>query len=262
VWDAFGGIDEGPGSRRRAVTHWAALSAISFAQDGINLMWVEGGRSLAKADRGEGLTRSEVRDVTDRLVATGILDVLDMEVPVTADVPAADLRAALLAATAGRTMEDIDLWAVTDGRAIAGMALILLTLARCPDPAEADRAWSEIVSVTGDWQPSLVAVGELVRDLIDAGATVGVLFGTLFERLVIRAHEDNAYSKLPDFTFRWRREAGRLRLYPHRTDWDLLADMRAGPISSLLVDLGLARTDATTITPTADGDGVIGEVFG
>jgi hypothetical protein len=152
-------------------------------------------------------------------------------------------------------------WARSDGRAIAGTVLILAVLAEIPGPDSAPAAWLDVASVNGEWQPGLLMLAGRIRDRLESGATVAQLLAWMVQHLVIRPHERNAYSKLPDFTFRWRWEAGRLRFYDHPIDWDDLGDLRSEVLASLLVDLGFLEGVDGRIGATADGRALIADVF-
>lgn len=261
VWAAFESGDPGGVVRHRALARWAALSALNFIQDGINLLWVDGGRTLVKADRGTGLAWPDVHEALMALADAGELDIGGRAVPCASPIPATELRAAVADATQGLTMREIDLWAVADGRAAAGLLLILAVIARLPDPDEAGPEWVRVGLVNGDWQPGLLTLARNVAEFVDGQPSAGQLMSWLFEHLVLRAHESNAYSKLPDFTFRWRWEAGRLRFYPHGIDWDVLADLRSASMASILLDLGLIAADGDMRVVTDDGRALVAEVF-
>lgn len=261
VWEAFEQPDLGGPARRRVVTRWAALSAINFIQDGINLLWVDGGARLRQADRGAGLAWSEVLEVLAGVADAGSVDVLGHALFCSRDMGAAAFRDAVVGATSHLSMRELNLWAVADHRAIAGVVLILATLARTPAPGQADREWIGIAATDGQWQPGLLSVSGRVASLIEDGATLADLVSWLFEHLVLRAHESNAYSKLPDFTFRWRWEAGRLRFYDHPIGWDVLADLRSSSMASLLRDLGYCADARDGLEVTPDGRALVATVF-
>ena len=80
-------------------------------------------------------------------------------------------------------------------------------------------------------------------------------------RLVIEVHERVAYSKLPNFTFRFRWENGRLRFYDLGV-WPFdLADMRHGSMSQLSFDLGYWRETTDGGKLTRDGKTFVSEAF-
>jgi hypothetical protein len=80
--------------------------------------------------------------------------------------------------------------------------------------------------------------------------------------LVIAPHEQVAYSKLPEFTFRFRWESGRLRFYPIGGDRFELADMRRESMSRLSRDIGLWQPSGDEALLTEEGHRFVAEVFG
>src|SRR6185437_17161543 len=72
-------------------------------------------------------------------------------------------------------------------------------------------------------------------------------------RFVIAAHEQIAYSKLPDFTFRFRWEAGRLRFYNLGIGRFELANMRRATMASLAADVGFWRREDGSAVVTGVG---------
>jgi hypothetical protein len=79
--------------------------------------------------------------------------------------------------------------------------------------------------------------------------------------LVLWPHELIAYSKLPESTFRFRWESGRLRFYDLRPERFLLTDIRRDALGRLAADVGLLEWTQTGAIPTADGRTFVAEVF-
>ena len=262
VWQASSAAGQDSPARRGTLARWSALAAIHFLQDGLNLLWLDGGNSIRQSDHGDGLDWADVQAALASLADTGNIELPGGAVHVTADTDARAFATDVAQAVrVGGLIETVQ-WARGDKRAIAGAALILAVLSQLPDDSAVDPGWREVAWVNGDWQPGLATLAGRVREHLGEGGTVGRLLVWLIDHLVIRAHENNAYSKLPDFTFRWRWEAGRLRFYDHPIAWDALGDIRASVLTSLLTDLGyLARSDGAA-TPTPDGRALVQEVFG
>ena len=61
----------------------------------------------------------------------------------------------------------------------------------------------------------------------------------MVSRFILGIHERICYSKLPEFTFRFRWEDGLLRFYDYGIDRFPLAAIRNVPLASLTRDLGL-----------------------
>jgi hypothetical protein len=261
IWTAFGDGPSDSEAREGALARWAALAAINFIQDGINRMWVDGGQALRQADRGGGLDWPTLVAVATDLAAG---EPLLMPGGTVATAPDRDMRefAAEIASSASAAgLVDTLAWSRTDRRAIAGAALILAVHADLPDGDTVDPAWFDVATVNGDWQPGLLALSGRLRERLEKGGTVGELMVWLLDHLVVRPHENNAYSKLPDFTFRWRWEAGRLRFYDHPIDWDALGDLRSSAMSRLLTDLGYLVGTASGAAVAGDGRDFVAEVF-
>jgi hypothetical protein len=261
IWSAYEGSPAKSAAFRRTITRWAALTALNLVQDGINLLWINAGRQLRKADRGAGLNWADVKSELVALSDIESLDVLGTQVECGPNVAASHWRGAIASATRDYTLREVDLWAVGQRTAISGLALILAVLARSPAAEQMDRDWLRIAGVEGEWQPGLLSVTRYVDEQIAEGCTLGELLARLTEHLVVRAHESNAYSKLPDFTFRWRSEAGRLRFYDHPIDWVVLSDLRSSAMAGLLEDVGFCHRDSTGLHVTADGSALIERVF-
>jgi hypothetical protein len=80
--------------------------------------------------------------------------------------------------------------------------------------------------------------------------------------IVLWPHELIAYSKLPQSTFRFRWESGRLRFYDLRPERFGLTDSRRDALGRLGADIGLLEWTDLGARPTSDGQGFVDEVFG
>lgn len=76
----------------------------------------------------------------------------------------------------------------------------------------------------------------------------------IVSRFILHVHERIAYSKLPDFTFRFRWEDGLLQFYDNGVGRFPLAAIRHEPLASLTKDLGLWEC-----IPPLDTHGVLTE---
>ncbi len=79
---------------------------------------------------------------------------------------------------------------------------------------------------------------------------------------VIAVHETVAYGKLPEFTFRFRWELGRLRFYDNNPDRFGLTDIRRDAIVRITEDLGLWKRDGNDAVVTTAGAAFVQGVFG
>src|SRR5664279_2865768 len=85
----------------------------------------------------------------------------------------------------------------------------------------------------------------------------------LVERFVLQTHERIAYSKLPEFTFRFRWEEGLLRFFDLGVGRFPLASIRMRSFGLLSQDLGLWERDASGVAGiTSHGFAFLAEVFG
>jgi hypothetical protein len=85
----------------------------------------------------------------------------------------------------------------------------------------------------------------------------------LVERFVLQVHERIAYSKLPEFTFRFRWEEGLLRFFDLGIGRFPLAAIRMRAFGLLSNDLGLWDRDADGAAAlSAHGAAFVSEVFG
>ena len=78
-----------------------------------------------------------------------------------------------------------------------------------------------------------------LRTHLDSDPSVADTLWWLVSRFVVPVHERIAYSKLPEFTFRFRWEDGLLRFYDHGAGRFPLAAIRDEPLALLTWDLGL-----------------------
>ena len=113
------------------------------------------------------------------------------------------------------------------------MTLLLGVLVNLPSPDDADPAFTTIAMVDGEWQPGPMRLKRLLADHLSSSPTLGDTLTWLVELLVIRAYEAIATSKLPDFTFRFRWESGRLRFYDHPFSWVGPGNIRGWTLAQL-----------------------------
>jgi hypothetical protein len=247
---------------------WAALIAKDVWQEVICSVWSQFCRAgLARSrDLGRGLTHAEVRDVASNMV--------DGPPAWASGYPTAAIAAALETAALTvphRDGEDIDVATAsldTIRRLTAGLdtatsaIVVLLELAR-RTKGRADPGWVKASRVRSAWQPSVAEVLAAVCEHVDGQPSIGETLWWLVSRFVVPVHERIAYSKLPDFTFRFRWEEGLLRFYDHGIERFPLAAIRADPLSWLTWDLGLWEGDEPNESRLTDrGTVFVHEVLG
>jgi hypothetical protein len=133
--------------------------------------------------------------------------------------------------------------ASADQRSAAAMiAVLLLVGERVGHPHQQAQIGedSDILTAGGPERLAMTRFFERIRRAVMAGTTVGEFARALVLDYVIRQHERVAMSKLPDDTFRFRREGDRLRFstLPAGAGFN---DSRFTAISTTVAELGLAR---------------------
>jgi hypothetical protein len=137
VWTAFEASDEStPLALATSLARWAALAGRDFAQEAVANLWVDGGNALQRADDGWGIDADSVARVLRDLVPTGQLLLPAGPVAVAPDTTARSFADSIESVAATSPLPDLARWAVNDGRAIAGLALLFALRARLPDPAK------------------------------------------------------------------------------------------------------------------------------
>jgi hypothetical protein len=116
--------------------------------------------------------------------------------------------------------------------------IVLLELARRAGK-RSGTGWLQAAHIASAWQPSIAAVFDGLRSHLEGLPSVGETLWWLVSRFVIPVHERIAYSKLPEFTFRFRWEDGLLRFYDHGVGRFPLAAIRNWTLVWLTWDLGM-----------------------
>ena len=99
--------------------------------------------------------------------------------------------------------------------------------------------WEQAAAVGSGWQPSVGSVADGLRAHLEGNPAIADTLWWLVSRFIVPVHERIAYSKLPEFTFRFRWEDGLLRFYDLGVGRFPLAGIRWDPLASLTLDLGL-----------------------
>jgi hypothetical protein len=147
---------------------------------------------------------------------------------------------------------------------LAALALILELLRRT-EGLEGRREWVEIAQLGTDAQPGLLRTLRNLKTHLDSNPSLLDTMSWLINRFVLQAHETVAYSKFPEFTFRFRWIEGRLNFYSHdalSADKFDLADIRHDAISTITQDLGYWQEMDGTASLTEAGRELIEKVFG
>jgi hypothetical protein len=243
---------------RLVAGQWAALIAKDVWQEAICSVWSEFCRTgLARTRQlGRGLTWHEARALAGDLPG----ETLAAE----ADEPARSLAERLAEGTlvvddgAGdrldvtrAELEQLRQWTSQRDTAMSGL-VVLLELARRMDD-RSGAGWDHAATARSAWQPSVAAVAAGLRAHLAQGPTIAETLWWLVSRFVLPVHERIAYSKLPEFTFRFRWEEGLLRFYDLGVERFPLASIRREPLALLTWDLGFwTETDGDQIAELTD----------
>lgn len=243
--------------------HWAALIAKDVWQDALCSVWSDFCRSGLGRTRGlgRGLTWAETEGLVRDLDAgppniSGPTRTADLAADLAANrlVLGADLQPAT------STLEELRRWTVDTDTAMSGL-IALLEL----DRRAADRhghGWTLATGVRSAWQPSIASVRDGLHPNLAAGATVADTLWWLVENFVLRTHERIAYSKLPEFTFRFRWEEGLLRFFDLGVGRFPLAAIRMRAFGSLSQDIGFWNRDSDgTAAVSSVGAGFVAQVL-
>ena len=234
----------------RVAGQWAGLIAKDVWQDALCSIWsnfCQAGFHATSVD-GEGLTWEQVRSIAENLaggpptlagtaattdlvdrIASGEITLPGLDVPVH-DALLEDIREAT---------DRID-------SAASGLIAILELHRRAAD--RADAGWLAATAVRSSWQPSLAAVLNDLTTHLESGPTIAETLWWIVQRYVFSVHERIAYSKLPDHTFRFRWEEGRVRFYDNGLGRFPLAAVRRDPLAQLTHDLALWSREASEAT--------------
>lgn len=261
VWDDFCTDPAGHGPLRQTVAEWAALAAKDWWQESLSSVWshflrVAGVRPDGLApDELDALLRTE-------LVAAGAVDVLGHEVLLDPAASTSELSLAAAEATADLPLDELRRWAAEIDTAGAGLILFFALRSRLPVEARSAAGWLEIGMQRSERQPSVLEFVHLFERHLENGPTLADTLAWLTRRFVINAHEQIAYSKLPEFTFRFRWEDSRLRFYTIGLGRFQLADIRRSAMSQISEDVGLWHEIDGAPSLTTEGRQFIEEAFG
>lgn len=260
VWAAFTRGTKGNAGLQATLARWAALAATHAMYDGIFLLWEAVGPDLRNQDVGDGLSRDDARTRTRVLAEAGTLKLPSRTFRARSSRRTSELLEAVRGPRA--QLSDFDSWARDERTPIAALALMLATYARLPQATTVDSGWIDVGRVNGEHQPGLMRMAQMLEGHLADRPTLGESLWWAVRTFVLRPHEDVAQMKLPEFTFRFRTEAGRLRFYPLRFDMPGLGDIRSQALSILSEDLGYCRRTNSGQRVTPAGTALVAEIFG
>jgi hypothetical protein len=238
VWDDFLAGPAGHGAVRQTVAEWAALAAKDWWQESLSSVWSHFLRVAALPS--DGLSPQELDAVlSTELIPAGPINVLGRVLEVGPETSTTEIADAVAAGTADVPLEELRLWAAETDTAAAGLFLFFALRARIPTHSSTSPGWLEIGAQSSERQPSFVGFLYRFDRHLEAQPTLAQTLVWLTRRFVINAHEQIAYSKLPEFTFRFRWEEGRLRFYTLGLGRFRLADIRREAMAHISEDVGL-----------------------
>ena len=180
-------------------------------------------------------------------------------------MPTSELSERFALATSKMSLEDVRSWTRQQASVVAGVAFLMSVLNRMPARdsfSETDRAFLDVGVQRSMRQEGLLQVARSFETHMAEDPTLADTVEWVVRRLVIDVHERVAYARLPNFTFRFRWEGGRLRFYDLGVWAFDMADMRHGSMSRLSLDLGYWRElKSGGGRLTADGRRFVAEVF-
>jgi hypothetical protein len=238
VWGDFLADPASDGALRRTVAQWAALAAKDWWQESLSSVW---SHFLRVAElRSDGLSPDELDTViSTELIPAGSIQVLGRALEIRPEISTAALANAVARATADIPLDELRAWAAETDTAAAGLVLFFALRGRVPTEAAASRGWGEIGAQSSERQPSLLGFLYRFDHHLETQPTLAQTLLWLTKRFVINAHEQIAYSKLPEFTFRFRWEEGRLQFYTLGLGRFRLADIRREAMALISEDVGL-----------------------
>lgn len=248
----------------RVAGQWAGLVAKDVWQDALCSVWSEfcrAGVVESGARHGEGLTWEEVRS-TARAMVGG-------PPAVPADLPTAGLVARIAGGqitlpgvdvpVADATLEVLRAATVRIDSATSGLVVMLELHRRAA--GRTDPGWVLSSAVRSSWQPSLACVLDEFGTHLVQGPTVADTLWWVVHRFVVSVHERIAYSKLPEHTFRFRWEDGRVRFFNNGIGRFPLAAVRNETLAMLTWDLGFWDGEGDEVAVTDRGRAFIAEVL-
>jgi len=263
IWDAHErGLTGTSEALRKTGARWGALIAKEFAQEGISSIWARVCATGLAANGANGIEAAALDEqLIEPMTACTTLEPFGRAIAVGPEMLTGQLRSEVVSAAAGHSLEELRGWAVKDGSALAGLALILAVDARLEAMGKQPSGWSETADQDGERQPGLTQLRHWLAGHLKANPDLRTTMRWVVRTLVLWPHELIAYSKLPESTFRFRWESGRLRFYDLRPERFLLTDIRRDALGRLAADVGLLEWTQTGAVPTADGQAFVAEVF-
>lgn len=246
---------------------WSALIAKDIWQEAICSVWSEfcrTGLSLTR-ELGRDLTRDEAKQMVENMVggpptlesdmSTKQLDVLLSK----GELSVLGLENSAVQVVSA-SLESLRTWTVELDTATSGLVLLLELARRTGE--HSGPGWDLALHLESAWQPSVAAVLTGLKAHLAKDPSVGETLWWLVWHFVLTIHERICYSKLPEFTFRFRWEDGLLHFYDLGIGRFPLAAIRNQPLTSLTRDLAMWEEVDGTPQLTELGASFVDEVLG
>jgi hypothetical protein len=262
LWTFADGVARSPGGStayRGTAAQWGALIAREYQQAGLSIIWNVVCEVGNRNQPPYGFTTSEL----DALLAVELAKATGrFKMPKAAStMPVKEYEGHIAGEFAESTLEQMLRAGVDAPSGPAGLALLLELRRRLPNRDAMPDQWRHIGGIDGSHQEGLIHFLAEFQRRLDSNPTVLELLMWLAQHFVISRHQHIAAAKLPRFTFRFRRELGRLRFYPDRAHRAFGAgDPRWEPLMLLSEDLGLWRGTDTGGTLTPDGYAMVNDL--
>lgn len=269
VWEEF---TDRVGERSRAgasprfhlaLGQWAGLVAKDYAQDALDCIWSEFCRRGLVTQPPDGMRPEDVEHfVRQQLLPGGPVAPAGAPFSLDPNRPTTRVLTELSDLLLGVPLEEVREWAIGESTATSGLVLLLALRTRLVDEVIADPAWRGVAREGSNWQPGLLKLVTELDQHLEGEPTLRDTLAWMTERFVVDVHERVAYSKLPDFTFRFRWEEERLRFYGQSPDRFGAGDIRVQTMTRLSADLGLIDQDDAGAVLTPAGRSLLTEVLG
>jgi hypothetical protein len=261
IWDAFSqrGMPE---RALESLARWSALVAKDWLQEAICSVWLEFCQRGLTAQGADGLSMAEVRRlIRGDLFSERRVRVVGKEFELYPERTVFELDAAVRRELMNTGPEVISRWTVETGSALSGLLAVLALCSVLPALDDVPQGWQDVGLQQSREQPGLLRTKAAMDELIASGATLADAMEHIVRRCILQAHEMIAYSKLPDFTFRFRWENARLRFFDNGVERPNIAGARWWPISLISEDLDLFRREEASIVLTDAGRTLVKEAF-
>ena len=247
----------------RTLAKWAALAARDYLQEGFEAIFSDLVALGWQKQPVDGMTSGELElFLSSTMVQSAPLQIGDQILSPDPSMPTKQLDQSVADAATSMSLEELRGLVSQQNSAVSGLALLLVLNQQLTEELMKRKSWQRIASTKSSWHPGVLGFVERLRSHLDEDPTLGETMSWLCKRFVIDVHERNAYSKFPNYTFRFRWEENRLRFYHQNRGHVSMPDFRIDSVSRIGLDLGLVREDADRLILTQTGDDFVREVFG